>query len=492
MLLAGIHLHPTQQTALEDSEQRLTYGELCDLVETERQWLMANGAQRCALLADNGCGWAIADLALLEANVVNIPLPGYFLSTQIRHVLEHAGAAFILTDRPEALCRQYGCERVAQSVSSGLTLLRRATAHVPALPIGTLKITYTSGSTAEPKGVCLSGHALQRVSTSLYAALANLDLERHMCLLPLATLLENIAGIYVPLLLGIQSVLRPAPAIGLSYGGLDAPRLLNALSETRPSSLVLVPELLRLLVAAAQRGWQPPTSLEFIAVGGARVPVGLLEQAAALGLPVFEGYGLSECASVVCLNTPGANRPGSVGRPLSHARVRVDRNGELHVAGAVMSGYLGAAPVAAEEIATGDLGEIDADGFVRVNGRSKNLIISSMGRNIAPEWPEMELKSEPVIAHAMVYGEARPFLTALLSPASAQVTPEMLAAAVQRANSRLPDYARVRAWALLPETPSMDNGMLTANARLRRAALIERCRGQLEALYIEESFDVVS
>jgi long-subunit acyl-CoA synthetase (AMP-forming) len=492
MLLAGINLHPTQRAALEDGERRLTYGELCNLVEAERQWLAANGVQRCALLADNGCGWAIADLALLAAGIVNIPLPVYFVNSQIRHVLDDAGVAFIFTDRPEQLCREHDCARVGQSRSSGLTLLRRSTAHGPALPAGTLKITYTSGSTSEPKGVCLSGHALQRVSASLHAALGNLHLERHMCLLPLATLLENIAGIYVPLLLGIQSVLRPASAIGMSYGGLDAPRLLSALCDAQPSSLVLVPELLRLLVGTAQRGWQPPASLKFIAVGGASVPAALLEQATALGLPVFEGYGLSECASVVCLNLPGASRPGSVGRPLSHARVRVDQNGELHVAGAVMSGYLGAAPVAADEIATGDLGEIDADGFVRVRGRVKNLIITSMGRNIAPEWPEMELKGEPVIAQAMVYGEARPFLTALLSPVSAQVTHEMLAAAVQRANSRLPDYARVRAWALFPETPSVDNGLLTANGRLRRAALIERCGGQLEALYIEDSFDVVS
>jgi long-chain acyl-CoA synthetase len=259
MLLAGINLHPTQQAALEDGERRLTYGGLCDLVEAERQWLVANGVQRCALLADNGCGWAIADLALLEAEIVNIPLPGYFVNTQIRHVLHDAGIAFILTDRPEQLCQEYGCTHVGQSARSGLTLLHRPATHMPALPAGTLKITYTSGSTSEPKGVCLSSHALRRVSASLHAALRNLDLERHMCLLPLATLLENIAGIYVPLLLGIQSVLRPASTLGMSYGGLDAARLLNALRDVQPSSLVLVPELLRLAAAGKPQvhrgGW---------------------------------------------------------------------------------------------------------------------------------------------------------------------------------------------------------------------------------------------
>ena len=87
-----------------------------------------------------------------------------------------------------------------------------------------------------------------------------------------------------------------------------------------------------------------PPSLKFVAVGGASVAVELLERAAAVGLPVYEGYGLSECASVVCLNTPAARRPGSVGRPLPHARVRVDADGQLMVSGVTMRGYLGDPP----------------------------------------------------------------------------------------------------------------------------------------------------
>jgi acyl-CoA synthetase (AMP-forming)/AMP-acid ligase II len=99
----------------------------------------------------------------------------------------------------------------------------------------------------------------------------------------------------------------------------------------RPHSIVLVPELLRLLVAAAERGWPVPGSLKFVAVGGAAVSVDLLARAEAVGLPVFEGYGLSECASVVCLNTPDARRRGSVGRPLPHASVRLADDGQIMV-----------------------------------------------------------------------------------------------------------------------------------------------------------------
>src|SRR5690606_20978777 len=109
--------------------------------------------------------------------------------------------------------------------------------------------------------------------------------------------------------------------IGLrGSSGLDPDRLLRTLHEVRPHSLILVPQLLFALVSAGERGLLPPISLRFVAVGGAHVAPQLLRRAEALGIPVYEGYGLSECASVVCLNTPGGRRVGSVGRPLGHAR----------------------------------------------------------------------------------------------------------------------------------------------------------------------------
>src|SRR5690606_12402964 len=147
------------------------------------------------------------------------------------------------------------------------------------------------------------------------------------------TLLENIAGIHAPLLAGATCLLPPADVTGISYAGPDVSRRLACISSSRPDSIVLVPELLRLLVGAAERSWKVPDSLRFVAVGGAAVSVDLLARAESLGLPVFEGYGLSECASVVCLNTPDARRRGSVGRPLPHARVRVADDGQIMVSG---------------------------------------------------------------------------------------------------------------------------------------------------------------
>lgn len=484
---------PAGRAALNDGKRQLSYGELLRAVNDDQGWLASEGVERCALVAENGAAWVIGDLALLAAGIVNIPLPGYFTPEQQRHVLNDAVIAHVMTDRPEEFVEAHpGFVRIGTSPGTGLTLLRRAVDKQANIPADVVKITYTSGSTGAPKGVCLSRSALESVARSLADATAPLHVERHMCLLPLATLLENIAGTYVPLLLGAQIIVMPASAIGMSYGHMNAPKLLDAIQRARPESLVLVPELLRVLILAALGGWQAPHSLKFIAVGGATVAVELLEQARRLGLPVFEGYGLSECASVVCLNTPDANRPGSVGRPLPHARVRIDASGQICVSGATMIGYLGdaatninAVQTGLDEVQTGDLGHIDDDGFVYVRGRMKNMFITSMGRNVTPEWVERELTCEPGIAQAMVVGEARPFAVALLSTPGA-VSDEAIEAAVARANARLPEYARIARWARFPEAPTFAAGLMTANGRLRRDSIAQRFQSCIESLYTRE------
>jgi long-subunit acyl-CoA synthetase (AMP-forming) len=248
-----------------------------------------------------------------------------------------------------------------------------------------------------------------------------------------------------------------------------------------------VPELLRILADTAD-SWRPPPGAKFFAVGGARVSPTLLERATAAGLPVFEGYGLSECASVVCLNTPSAARPGSVGRPLPHARLRIDARGEIHVGGAVMSGYVGAPDAAGTEIATGDLGAIDDEGFVHVNGRLKNLFINSYGRNLSPEWIESELAQEAAIGQAVVFGEARPSVVALIVPAAPRVPAVAIAQALSRANARLPAYARVARYHVASERFSPANGLLTGNGRLRRERVLERYADTIQRLHADAEF----
>jgi long-subunit acyl-CoA synthetase (AMP-forming) len=171
---------------------------------------------------------------------------------------------------------------------------------------------------------------------------------------------------------------------------------------------------------------------------------------------------------------------------LPHVQIRFDNQQQIIVRNSGMLGYLGDAPLSPTgEIETGDLGSIDADGFLHVHGRLKNLLITSLGRNIAPEWVERELQQEPEVAAALVAGEGRPFLTALISPVASGTSHSRINAAVARANSRLPDYARIRRWALAAEPFTFANGSLTANGRLRRVHILREHEQALVWLYRE-------
>jgi long-subunit acyl-CoA synthetase (AMP-forming) len=331
---------------------------------------------------------------------------------------------------------------------------------------------------------------MDAVANSVRAAVAELEITRHLCVLPLATLLENIAGVYAPLLNGAEIVAPSASETGL-FGAsrFDAERLLRCVETYRAQSIILVPQLLTAIVAALERGATRPMSLRLVAVGGGRVSPALLERADRLGLPVYEGYGLTECASVVALNTPAARRIGSVGRPLPHAEVTIDARGEIHVAGTAISGYVGGENVP-QRFATGDLGYFDTEGFLHVSGRRKNMFITSFGRNVSPEWVEAELCEEPAIAQAAVFGEARPWNVAVIV-ATPTIQPEQLRSAIRAANQRLPDYARVGDWIVAGSPFTHGNGELTANGRNRRAAIWIRYRHELDALY-DRSLDLTA
>ena len=437
-----------------------------------------------AVLADNSPAWAMADLAALAADAVHLPLPAFFSPAQIAHVLTQTGADTLLTDQPARIAA-LDLGFVATGKWADLIWMQRVAAPVT-LPAGTVKISFTSGSTGTPKGVCLSAAGLMATAEALTSRLAELPITQHLAVLPLALLLENVAGIYAPLLRGAEIQLPGLEKLGWrGMAGFDPAALQRAVEAARPHSLILVPELLKTwtlyLSASGQRA---PAGLVFAAVGGARVDPALLLRARALGIPAYQGYGLTECGSVVSLNCPGDDRAG-VGRPLPHVRLRIDA-GEVQVSTPAFLGYLDTAaaqPAPATEFATGDLGQLDEQGHLHLSGRSKNLLITSYGRNIAPEWVEAALLAQPAIAQAMVSGDARPWLNAVLVAAPG-ATHGDLRAAVAQANTTLPDYAQIGGW-ITDEPFTLANGRATGNSRPVRSAIATHHAAALAALYPE-------
>lgn len=485
---------PFSSWCVRDSHQALSPKVFTERVSCEQRWLESRWSAdtRFAMLADNGIPWVITDVALAGTSRVHVPIPGYFTARQIDHVLNDAGIDVVVTDNPARLLHdEPNWQCTTQSDVTGLYCLERimpATSRT-ALPAGTTKITYTSGSTGVAKGVCLDAISLHRVAASVAEVIRPLKATRHLCLLPLATLLDNLATTIVAPLLDAESIVPSLEETGIRYGALDVPKLLSCIARHQPDSLVLVPELLRVLLAAIHQGWDAPKTLKFIAVGGASVSPQLLAQAEAAKLPVFEGYGLSECASVVTLNRPGRVRHGSAGQPLSHTRLRIDECGEIHVTGTTMLGYLGGSSCS-QEIATGDLGYLDEDGYLHVVGRKKNMLITSFGRNVSPEWIERELLASPEVAQAVVVGEGRPYLAALLSPTKADISDSTMTALMTRINAGLPDYARIRAWRRLSEPLSVKNDLLTANGRPRRAQITARYKELITDMYVDSIKEV--
>ncbi|MNJ33918.1 Long-chain-fatty-acid--CoA ligase FadD15 [compost metagenome] len=468
--------------ALWDDRVRLDYATLYAEVSYRQQRLRDEHAQIIALALDNGVEAILWDLAALFEGLTCVTLPPFFSPTQRAHCLEQSQAARVISE-PEL-----DAELLALGYEKSGEFWRRTFAGPNRMPPGTAKLTFTSGTTGTPKGVCLSAENLLQVARELDQASKPADPQHHLALLPLAILLENL-GCYAALYAGATLSLPSQKALGIQgASGVNLPRLLEHLTKRAPESLILVPQLLQMLVSATEQKAFDPQKLRFAAVGGARVSEDLLLRAERVGLPVYEGYGLSECASVVCLNRPGAQRPGSVGKPLPHIQVKLAEDGEVLIKGSALLGYLGDVPYAEDWWPSGDLGELDPEGFLYLKGRKKHQFVTSFGRNVNPDWVEAELTQRRHIAQAFVYGESLPRNHALLWPHRTDCTDAELAGAVAEANDALPDYAQVHSWTRLPYPFTAANGLLTANGRPRRDAVVETFHAQLtESAVSEES-----
>ena len=478
-----------------DGTDALTAGELRNRVAVMAATLQVLGCRRVALAADNGIAWLVADLACQQLDLPLLPLPTFFSPAQRRHSIADSHIDLIMVDKrldwqPTELAATAEQWQVYPTALEGLAMYYRPPyAGDDALPAGTGKITYTSGSTGNPKGVCLGNHQLVTQAGALADVVADAvgtRSNRHLCLLPLSVLLENVAGAYTTLLRGGTVIAPPLAELGFSgSSSVDIQTMLAAIHRHRPQTLILLPQLLDGLVKACDNGWTPPPSLSFIAVGGSKVAPTLILSAREAGLPVYEGYGLSECASVVSLNRPGQDRLGSAGKPLPHLRV-ANEGGELIIAGNPFLGYVDD-PKSwyPEHVASGDLGQLTDDGYLHLRGRMKNLLISSFGRNISPEWVEGELCDGPMLREALVLGDGRPYLVALLLPGDARTEDQHIAQWVEQVNARLPDYARIAAWLRLESPLTAIAGLTTSTGKPVRQAIAHHFETAMDQLYQE-------
>jgi len=463
-MLTNIANQDPNKIAIETQHHKYSYGLLYEHVTSLVEWINNDNIKSLVLNCDNTFDWIVVDLACQEAAVICIPVPLYYTQNQFQKLISSVQPDVVLSDR-------YLPNNIGDigDKSHGLSLIIYHIKHPSEIeaPESTSKITYTSGSTGEPKGVCLSTENQLQVAQSLIDVIG-LSNPKHLCLLPLATLLENIAGVYSPLLAGGTVVLATDTQRGFEGSKLTDPQqLLNCITEVKPDSLILVTELLQVLIHAAENGWHAPDSLKFMAVGGSIVSSELIKKARELNLPVYQGYGLSECSSVVSLSTPANDTLEAAGNVLPHLSAKVIDD-ELVVYGNTFLGYLEQPETwGKSSVHTGDIVQL-CNGLVTVTGRKKNIIISSLGRNISPEWVESKLLSSGILQQAVVLGDNKPFCIAIIVPLSTEISLQLIEQMVNETNASLPDYAQVKDFIVLDEPMLFEDGLFTSNGRPRR------------------------
>ncbi len=534
---------------------------------------------RVAILAGTIPEWTIADIGILFAGGVVVPV--YFTNSprECLHVLAHSGARAVFCEDDAQLakideirgeCPELEhvlalCETpLGDSAMSLDELIRRgrdaapeavAAARAARTVSDPATIVYTSGTTGPPKG-CVITHGNVLATIRMYEAQLQLVDDEHPVVymfLPLAHVLARVVE-----LVTIQE------GGTLAFWTGDPQRLLEDLAEVRPTHFPSVPRVFEKIHTAAtvgvessgplQRrvfGWamgvgtrrtraaaqgrRPGAADRLLAPladrlvfdkvhalfgGGLRraltgaAPIGpdVISFFDACGIPLLEGYGMTETCAAATLNTEEARRPGTVGRALEGAELMIADDGEVLMRGPNVSpGYHGDEEATAELfdpggwLHSGDLGAIDADGFLSITGRKKDLIITSSGKNIGPTAIETRLQETRWISHAIVYGDNRPYLVALLT-----IDPEQAPALAEHAGVAMTDMARlasdpavhavlqesvdevnadfarieqIKTFSVLDRDLEQTEGELTPTLKIRRAVIYERNRERFEALY---------
>jgi long-chain acyl-CoA synthetase len=527
---------------------------------------------RVAIIGDTRPEWTLVDCGALCAGAIVVPIYQTSSPEECRYVLAHAGARVVfcedasqvakiqqVRDVLPALERVISIEPVehveslsefqlAVSASAEETVRARAS-KVDADDVAT--IVYTSGTTGPPKG-CELTHRNCVATVRMYAGQVQFPPGSVIFMfLPLAHALARMVE-FVALDAGVT----------LSYWGRDPKRLLDDLAAARPTHFPSVPRVFekvhgRALGAAEDAGaarrrlfdWAVATGAAYRAAvrdGGTAgrllrarhrvadrlilhrvrdlfggelqlgltgaAPIGreVLDFFDACGVPVLEGYGLTETCAAATLNTPVAMRFGTVGQALPGCDVAIADDGEILLRGRmVFRGYRNDPDATASALVdgwlrTGDLGHKDPDGFLSITGRKKDLIITSSGKNITPSNLETALRESRWISEAVVFGDGKPYLVALLTldrdelgtlaeragvePDSTILArhPRVLAevqADVDAVNARFARIEQIKRFSILEHDFAQAEGEVTPTLKVKRAAVADRYAGLLEALY---------
>ncbi|MEU6055585.1 AMP-dependent synthetase/ligase [Streptomyces xanthochromogenes] len=394
------------------------------------------------------------------------------------------------------------------------------------------ELVYTSGTTGLPKGCRLTHGNMGAVQDATLHLIEGGHGDRTYLYLPLAHLLAQLIQ-FSTLLYGGE----------LCYFGGRIEDVVGELAEAQPTHLPSVPRLfekvysvVRSLAEAkagggerfdaavaigvlAAEGRLPSERreeyeaadaslfglvraafggrLRWALTGGAPIDPTVLDFLRACGIRVFEGYGMTESAGVISLNHPGAVRYGTVGRPVRGCEVRIADDEEVLARGPmIFPGYhanaLGTAEALDAEgwLHTGDLGALDADGYLTITGRKKDLIITSAGKNLTPSHVELAIERSRFVSHAVMVGDRRPYPVALITVDGQETAGrrpeevrELVHEAVEAANAEVSRPARIREFAVLPQDFTVESGELTPTLKVRRRVVIERYAAEIEGLY---------
>jgi len=508
----------------EGSWHSVTWGELQQATLHLAEQLSASGVKPGTVVAhhsENRLAWLVLDLALHQLQAVHLPLHASLTTEQSLPLIERATAEFVIVS--ESLAN--GWKTISSSdnfapklphlkqvlsLSSSAKELHSLFTTSSAKPVddqqkplaGTSLLLFTSGTAGLPHGVCLSSQALAANAIATQQAFAtNLDYDtaqrRRLTILPLSHVYALVCDFYGTIVDGAQLALATSRQTWLAEAAEIQPTFLNAVpffyQRLQESILQASPEA---TPASYQQALQTLTGGKLIhcCIGGAAASPALLAFFEGCNLPLLAGYGLTENGPCVSVSGPRVYKSGSVGKWVPGLEAKISAEGEVLVRGpSVMLGYH-QAPEATQKalqdgwLHTGDLGHLDADGFLHLVGRRTEMIVTSLGKNIWPTALEHKILQDPSIQQLIIVGDARPYLVALVLPSPAfQPTtnePETeLLTKISQQLAGLPSHEQVRKVALLSAPFQWEKGELSGKNELCRSVIEKNNATLISRLY---------